>query len=82
MAISPERLCRKSGRWPIYVNGAEPGDTLAIHIHSQECDSQGYMGYWPWLFHLEDFFDQPCIIGRFATASSISATILQYRCDP
>src|SRR5438552_2691237 len=44
---------------PIYVEGAEPGDTLAVHIHAQECDTLGYMGYWPFLFHLEDFFDQP-----------------------
>lgn len=49
---------------PIYVEGAEPGDTLAVHIHEQECDSQGYMGYWPWLFHLEDFFDQPSTVIR------------------
>ena len=44
---------------PIYVEGAQPGDTLAVHIHAQECDTLGYMGYWPFLFHLEDFFDQP-----------------------
>lgn len=44
---------------PIYVEGAQPGDTLAVHILAQECDSIGYMGYWPWLFHLEDFFDRP-----------------------
>ncbi len=44
---------------PIYVEGAQPGDTLAVHIHVQECDTLGYMGYWPWLFHLEDFFDKP-----------------------
>jgi len=44
---------------PIYVVGAMPGDTLAVHIHSQECDTLGYMGYWPFLFHLEDFFDKP-----------------------
>src|SRR5438552_5552267 len=44
---------------PFYVAGAEPGDTLAVHILAQECDTLGYMGYWPFLFHLEDFFDQP-----------------------
>ncbi len=44
---------------PIYVEGAESGDTLAVHIHAQECDTLGYMGYWPSLFHLEDFFDRP-----------------------
>lgn len=47
---------------PIYVEGAEPGDTLAVHIHAQECDTLGYMGYWPWLFHLEDFFDKPSTV--------------------
>src|SRR5437867_3365240 len=44
---------------PIHVNGAEVGDTLAVHIHAQECDTLGYMGYWPFLFHLEDFFGKP-----------------------
>jgi acetamidase/formamidase len=44
---------------PIYVEGAEPGDTLAVHILAQECDTLGYAGYWPFLFHLEDFFDKP-----------------------
>jgi acetamidase/formamidase len=47
---------------PIYVEGAEPGDTLAVHIHALECDTLGYMGYWPWLFHLEDFFDKPATV--------------------
>jgi amidase len=49
---------------PIYVEGAEPGDTLATHIHSQECDTLGYQGFWPWLFHLEDFFDKPSTVLR------------------
>src|ERR1700744_3731643 len=49
---------------PIFVETAEPGDTLAVHIHAQECDTQGYMGYWPWLFHLEDFFDKPATVIR------------------
>lgn len=49
---------------PIYIESAEPGDTLAIRIHGQECDTQGYMGYWPWLFHLEDFFDKPATVIR------------------
>jgi len=44
---------------PIYVDGAEVGDTLAVNIHAQECDTLGYMGYWPFLFHLEEFFDKP-----------------------
>lgn len=44
---------------PIYVEGAGPGDMLAVHIHAQECDSVGYAGYWPEIFHLEDFFPEP-----------------------
>src|SRR5206468_9823175 len=49
---------------PIYVEGAQPGDTLAVRIHAQECDTLGYQGYWPWLFHLEDFFDKPSTVLR------------------
>jgi len=49
---------------PIYVEGAEPGDTLAVHIQGQECDTLGYQGYWPSLFHLEDFFDKPSTVLR------------------
>lgn len=44
---------------PIFIEGAQPGDTLAVHILDQECDTLGYTGYWPFLFHLEDFFSQP-----------------------
>ncbi|MDR7419839.1 MAG: acetamidase/formamidase family protein [Armatimonadota bacterium] len=44
---------------PIFVEGAEPGDTLAVHIHAQECDTLGYMAYWPWLFNLQDLFPEP-----------------------
>ncbi|MEO8130874.1 MAG: acetamidase/formamidase family protein [Bryobacteraceae bacterium] len=44
---------------PIFVEGAEAGDTLAVHILEQKCDTLGYMGYWPFLFHLEDYFPQP-----------------------
>src|SRR5437762_11655002 len=29
---------------PFYVAGAEPGDTLAVHILAQECDTLGYKG--------------------------------------
>ena len=47
---------------PIFVEGARPGDSLAVHILEQTCDSLGYMGYWPHLFHLEDFFDQPSTV--------------------
>ncbi len=47
---------------PIYVEGAGPGDTLAVHILEQTCDTLGYMGYWPFLFHLEDFFEKPATV--------------------
>jgi amidase len=44
---------------PIYVEGAEPGDALAVTIHDIACDDLGFMPYWPFLFHMEDFFDLP-----------------------
>jgi amidase len=47
---------------PVFVEGAFPGDTLAVHILDQKCDSLGYMGYWPFLFHLEDYFPQPATV--------------------
>jgi acetamidase/formamidase len=49
---------------PIYVEGAEPGDTLAVHIHAQECDTLGYQAQWPFLFHFEDFFEAPTTVLR------------------
>jgi amidase len=49
---------------PIHVEGAEPGDTLAVHIVQQDCDTLGYQGYWPFLFHLEDFFQKPSTVLR------------------
>ena len=47
---------------PIFVEGAQPGDMLAVRIMEQTCDTIGYMGYWPMLFHLEDFFDEPSTV--------------------
>src|SRR5438105_2669031 len=44
---------------PIYVEGAQPGDTLAVHIHAMECDSLGFFGYWPFVYHLQDWFSEP-----------------------
>jgi amidase len=49
---------------PIYVEGARPGDTLAVHIYAQECDTLGWQPVWPFLFHLEDFFDEPRTVLR------------------
>ncbi len=44
---------------PIFVEGAVPGDTLAVDIHTMECDTQGYFGYWPFLYHLQDWLPDP-----------------------
>lgn len=44
---------------PIHVAGAEPGDTLAVQIHTVECDTQGFAGYWPFVYHLQDWFSGP-----------------------
>ena len=44
---------------PIFIDSANPGDILAVHIIEQKCDTLGYMGYWPFLFHLEDYFAEP-----------------------
>lgn len=67
---TPEYLLaiRKKGYYgnpvtgPIYIEDAKPGDTLCVHILEQTCDSLGYMGYWPFLFHLEDYFDKPATV--------------------
>lgn len=44
---------------PIAVAGARPGDTLEVHIHDIQCDSIGFFGFWPVLYHLEDWFEEP-----------------------
>jgi acetamidase/formamidase len=44
---------------PIFVEGAKPGDTLAVHIQDMECDTLGYFGYWPFLYHLQDWYSEP-----------------------
>lgn len=44
---------------PVYVNGAKPGDTLAVHIHEMTVDSLGWIPIWPHLFHFEDLIDVP-----------------------
>lgn len=43
---------------PIHVAGAEPGDTLAVHIQAMECDSLGYFSYWPFVYHLDDWLKE------------------------
>lgn len=49
---------------PIHVEGARPGDTLAVEIVDMTCDTLGYQGYWPWLFGFEEFFDEPSTVLR------------------
>jgi acetamidase/formamidase len=47
---------------PIYVEEAEPGDTLAVHVQELTCDDLGWIPVWPFLFHFEDLFDRPATI--------------------
>jgi acetamidase/formamidase len=44
---------------PIHVAGAEPGDTLAVQIEAMECDTLGFYCYWPFVYHLQDWFSKP-----------------------
>ena len=44
---------------PIYIEGAEPGDALAVRIHDMKSDTLGYLGYWPFLYHLDDWITDP-----------------------
>jgi acetamidase/formamidase len=44
---------------PVYVEGARPGDTLAVHIHDMTVDDLGWIPIWPHLFHFEDLIDKP-----------------------
>jgi amidase len=44
---------------PIFVEGAQPGDTLAVTIHRQEIASRGWIPIWPFLFHFHDLFTDP-----------------------
>jgi amidase len=44
---------------PIFVEGAEPGDTLLVQILELTCDTLGWVPIWPHLFHFEDLFSQP-----------------------
>src|SRR5262249_7966640 len=40
---------------PIRIEGAEPGDVLAVRLHALECDTLGFFGYWPFVYHLQDW---------------------------
>src|SRR5262249_53323632 len=44
---------------PIHIAGAEPGDTLAVRIRAVECDTLGFCCYWPFVYHLQDWFAEP-----------------------
>src|SRR3954469_12359140 len=47
------------GTGPLWIEGAEPGDVLAVRLHAMECDTLGYFGYWPFIYHLQDWFQEP-----------------------
>src|SRR5680860_1738108 len=44
---------------PVFVEGAEPGDTLAVRIHEMSVDDLGWIPIWPHLFHFEDLIEAP-----------------------
>jgi len=44
---------------PVFVEGARPGDALAVHVRNVECDSQGFLCYWPFVYHLSDWLREP-----------------------
>jgi hypothetical protein len=44
---------------PLWIEGAAPGDTLAVHLHAMECDTLGFFGYWPFIYHLQDWLEEP-----------------------
>ena len=44
---------------PIYVEGAEPGDTLLVTIDAIVCDTLGFTTNWPHLLHMADWFPEP-----------------------
>lgn len=48
---------------PIYIEGAKPGDVLAVQIIDVAPDSVGFTGTWPFL--QPDWFDEP--VTKFAT---------------
>jgi amidase len=44
---------------PLLVEGAEPGDTLAVTIEEIVCDTQGFTGFWPESAHFPEWFPEP-----------------------
>src|SRR5262249_32998046 len=47
------------GPGPVSAEGAERGDTLPVTTHAMECDALGFFGYWPFVYHLQDWFREP-----------------------
>jgi acetamidase/formamidase len=41
------------------VDGAQPGDTLVVHIHEVQCDTLGFTTNWPHLMQMSDWFPDP-----------------------
>jgi amidase len=44
---------------PVFVEGADPGDTLAVHVHEVRCDTLGFTTNWPHLMQMSDWFSDP-----------------------
>lgn len=44
---------------PLWIEGASPGDVLAVHLHAIDCDTLGFFGYWPFVYHLQDWLKEP-----------------------
>ncbi|OWT67308.1 MULTISPECIES: acetamidase/formamidase family protein [unclassified Achromobacter] len=61
---------------PVYVNGAEPGDLLAVHITDVVSHTEGFTVIMPGFGFLRDLFDQPHIVHwsmdkNFATSEQL-----------
>ena len=48
---------------PVYIEGAQPGDTLAVTILDIKLSDWGWAGIFPGFGQLSDEFDQPFIEG-------------------
>jgi acetamidase/formamidase len=66
---------------PICIDGAGPGDTLAVHLHSLECDTLGFFGYWPFVYHLQDWLKEP-VTGLVDIRDGVVSHTLQTRTGP
>jgi acetamidase/formamidase len=59
LAIKPDPIHPLTG--PVYVEGAEPGDVLAVKIHVVEVGSWGWACIWPGFGFLADEFKEPAL---------------------